>query len=122
MAGGRSQRFWPHWGQASRWPPSAGVRQSLDGAEHLQLLIAETRPVAVQKTIALRAEDVGHLHGRPCHVWSLALPLIRLNPWRASFTSESAMLSSGLTTACRCLADRCRYFAVVSRSPWPSST
>src|SRR5207244_1427532 len=88
-----------------------------DGAEHLRLLIAEACSVAVQKTIALRAEDVGHLHGRPCHVWSLTFPLIRLNPWRASFTSESAMLTSGLTTACRCFADRCRYFAVVSRSP-----
>src|SRR6202162_4995622 len=93
-----------------------------DGAGHLPLLVAEAWPVAVQKTIALRAEDVGHLHGRLCHVWSLALPLIRLNAWRASFTLESAMLSSGLTTACRCLADRCRYFAVVSRSPCPSST
>ncbi len=88
-----------------------------DGAEHLPLLIAEACPVAVQKTIALRAEDVGHLHGGPCHVL-----LLRLKPWRASFTSESGMLSSGLMTACRCLADRCRYFAVVSRSPCPSST
>ena len=93
-----------------------------DGAEHLPLLIAEAGSVAVQKTITLRAEDVGHLHGRPCHVWSLASPFIRRNPWRVSFTSESAMLSRGLRTACRCLADRCRYFAVVSRSPWPSST
>src|ERR1019366_1140513 len=97
-----------------------------DGAEHLSLLIAEACSIAVQKTIALRAEDVGHLHGRAGHVWSLtlpglALPWIRRNPWRASFTSESAMLSSGLTTACRCFADRCRYFAVVSRSPCPSS-
>lgn len=88
-----------------------------DGAEYLPLLIAEARSITVQKTIALRAEDVGYLHGRPCHVLS-----VRLNPWRASFTLERAMLSSGLMTACRCLADRCRYLAVVSRSPWPSST
>src|SRR5690242_9210501 len=63
-----------------------------DGAERFRLLIAEAGAVTVQKTIALRAEDVGHLHGRPGHVWSLASPLIRRNPWRVSFTSESAML------------------------------
>jgi len=39
-----------------------------DGAEYIPLLIAEAWPVAVQKTIALRAEDVGHLHGWLCHV------------------------------------------------------
>jgi hypothetical protein len=39
-----------------------------DGTECFQLLIAETGSIAAQKTIALLVEDIGHLHGRPCHV------------------------------------------------------
>jgi hypothetical protein len=41
-----------------------------NGAERFPLLIAEACAVTVQKTIALRAEDVGHLHGGPSHVLS----------------------------------------------------
>jgi hypothetical protein len=46
-----------------------------DGAERFQLLIAKTGSIAVQKTIALRVEDIGHLQGGPAHV-----SLVRLKP------------------------------------------
>ena len=39
----------------------------LDGAEGLELLVVKTRFVSVQKAAALRAENIGHLHGRPAH-------------------------------------------------------
>jgi hypothetical protein len=46
-----------------------------DGAERFQLLIAKTRSIALQKTIALRVEDIGHLHGGPVHVSFVRLKL-----------------------------------------------
>ena len=55
--------------------PAPAVRQLLDGAERFQLLIAETRSIALQKTIALRVKDIGHLHGGPVHV-----SFVRLKP------------------------------------------
>jgi hypothetical protein len=38
-----------------------------DGAMGLELLKIETASIPVQEAIALRAEDVGHLHGRSRH-------------------------------------------------------
>ena len=46
-----------------------------DGAERFQLLITETGSIAVQKTIALPVEDIGHLQGGPVHV-----SFVRLKP------------------------------------------
>ncbi len=40
---------------------------ALDGPESLELLKIETFFVPVQEAVALRAEDVGHLHGGPAH-------------------------------------------------------
>ena len=42
----------------------AAVQQ---GAEGLELLEIEARSIAVEKALALHAEDVGHLHGGPSH-------------------------------------------------------
>ena len=39
----------------------------LQGAEGLELLEIEARSIPVKKTLALNAEDVGHLHGGPIH-------------------------------------------------------
>lgn len=39
----------------------------LDGTEDFQLLKAEARSVSVEKAVALRAKDVGHLQGGPAH-------------------------------------------------------
>jgi len=38
-----------------------------DGAEHFQLLKAETRPVSVEKAVALCTDEIGHLQGGPAH-------------------------------------------------------
>jgi hypothetical protein len=39
----------------------------LQGSEGLELLEIEARSIAVKKTLALSAEDVGHLHGGAIH-------------------------------------------------------
>jgi len=39
----------------------------LDGAKYFQLRKAEGGLILVEKTAALGAENVGHLHGRPAH-------------------------------------------------------
>jgi hypothetical protein len=46
-------------------PPSAAVRHRR--MARLQLLIAEAGLIAFQEVVALRTEDVGHLHGGPAH-------------------------------------------------------
>ena len=39
----------------------------LKGSEGFELLEVEARSIPVEETLALGAEDVGHLHGRPIH-------------------------------------------------------
>jgi len=47
---------------------SEGSRTAaLDGTKRLELLKAKARSILVEEAVALRAEDVGHLHGGPCH-------------------------------------------------------
>jgi len=72
----------------------------LDGAESLELLIVKTRLVSVQKTAALCAEDVGHLHGWPAH------PSLRLGSGLLAFTSESWSFANGFAAVCRCSCER----------------
>jgi hypothetical protein len=40
---------------------------ALNGAKGFELLKVEARSIAVEKALALGAEDVSHLHGRPSH-------------------------------------------------------
>jgi hypothetical protein len=85
---------------------------ALNGPKGFELLKVEARSIPVQEAIAVRAQDVGHLEGGPSHSLFLRLKL------QLMFSVlESARLSSGLITACKCRCDRCRYWAVVSRSP-----
>src|SRR5215469_7396210 len=72
----------------------------LNGAEGLDLLIVETRFVPFKKATALRAEDVGHLHGWPTHPCSLRFL------WSLAFKSESWSFASGFAAACRCSRER----------------
>src|ERR1035437_1181598 len=88
-----------------------------NGTKRFELLKVKARSIAIQEAIALRAKDVGHLEGGPSHFSFFRLKL-RLMFW----VLDRARLSSGLVTACRCRCDRCRYWAVVSRSPCPSRT
>ena len=85
---------------------------ALNGAKRFELLKVKARSIAIEKAIALRAKDVGHLEGGPGHFSFFRLKL------RLMFSVlDRARLSSGFVTACRCRCDRCRYWAVVSRSP-----
>ena len=60
--------------------------------------------IAIQEAIALRAKNVGHLHGGPRHFSFFRLKL------RLMFSVlDRETLSSGLATACKCRRDRCRY-------------
>jgi len=65
-----------------------------DRADHLQPL--ETDSVMVHEGAALRAKDVGHLHGRPNHGFGFLL----LDRFTVSSTA-TVMVSTGLTTACK---------------------
>src|SRR6185503_19475192 len=97
-------------------PAKGSSTAALDGPVCLQLLIVHNSLEALEKLPAPATDDVGHLDGRPRHK--------RGRWWRRLLWSifESFSASMGLTTFCRCCADRCRYWAVTSRSSWPSSS
>ena len=40
---------------------------ALNGAKGLELLKVKASSIPIQETVALRAEDVGHLRGGPAH-------------------------------------------------------
>src|ERR1019366_3869706 len=66
---------------------------ALNGAKRFELLKAKARSIPIQKAIALRAKDVGHLEGGPSHLSFFPLKL------RLMFSVlESARPSSGLVT------------------------
>jgi hypothetical protein len=44
---------------------------ALNGAKGFVLLKVEAGSIAIQEVVALRAEDVGHLEGRPRHSFFL---------------------------------------------------
>src|SRR5260370_42483421 len=75
----------------------------LDGTEYSELLKAEARSISLKKAGALCAKKIGHLQGRARH-----RSLLRMRR-SLSFTSERLSSSIGLTPACRCFCDRCRY-------------
>src|SRR5882724_10438885 len=88
-----------------------------NGPKRFELLKAEAGSIAIQEAIAVRAKNVGHLEGGPSHSCFFRLKL------RLMFSVlDRARLSSGFATACKWRCDRCRYRAVVSRSPCPSRT
>ena len=48
------------------------MRQFCRAAAGFELLEIEARSISVKKTLALSAEDIGHLHGGPIHfLWYL---------------------------------------------------
>src|SRR5207244_4754495 len=86
-----------------------------NGPKRFELLKAKAGSIPIKEAIAVRAKNVGHLEGGPSHFSFFRLKL------RLMFSVlDRARPSSGLVTACRCRCDRCRYWAVVSRSPCPS--
>ena len=67
-----------------------------DGAHHLQLLETDSVSMTVDEVVALRAKDVGHLHGGPVH----GLCFLFLDRFTVS-SLEIGMVSTGLVTACK---------------------
>src|SRR2546427_8204556 len=88
-----------------------------NGPKRFELLKAKAGSIPIQKAIALQAKDVGHLEGGLSY-----FSFFRLKLRRMFSVLDRERLSSGLLTACKCRCDRCRYWAVVSRSPCPSRT
>jgi len=73
-----------------------------DGAHHLQLLEADCASMTVDEVVALRAKDIGHLHGGPRHGFCFLLDRFTVS------SLEIGIDSTGLTTACKWRRDRCR--------------
>ena len=67
-----------------------------DGTHHLQLLETNSVSVTLDEVAALRAKDIGHLHGGPRHGFCFLL-LDRFTLSRM----EVGILSMGFTTACK---------------------
>src|SRR6476620_8014637 len=98
-------------------PAEGSGATAQDGPKSFELLKVKARSIPLQKAIALRTQNVGHLEGGRSH--SLFFRLKR----RLTLSVPARVRpSSGLLTACKCRRDRCRYWAVVSRSPCPSRT
>src|ERR1700723_4380895 len=88
-----------------------------NGPKRFELLKAKAGAIPIQKAITVRAKNIGHLEGGPSHFSFFRLKL------RLMFSVlDRERLSSGFVTACKCRCDRCKYWAVVSRSPCPSRT
>ena len=65
-----------------------------DGAHDLELLETNVA-VSIDEVVALRAKDVGHLHGGPGHGFCFLLDRFIVS------SLEIDIVSIGLTTACR---------------------
>ncbi len=79
-----------------------GGAATLDGVQYLPLCPRQPGPTAFDEALALRANDIGHLKGRPDHF----LCFFR-ECWTVSGL-DTFIVSSGLATACRCRRERCR--------------
>jgi len=98
-------------------PAEGSGAAALNGPKGFELLKVKARPIPIQEAITMRAQNVGHLEGGPSHSCFFRLKL------RLTLSVPARVRpSSGLLTACKCRRDRCRYWAVVSRSPCPSRT
>ncbi len=65
-----------------------------DGAHYLKLLETNVA-VSIDEVVALRAKDVGHLHGGPRHGFCFLLERFTVS------SLEIDMVSTGLITACK---------------------
>ena len=66
-----------------------------NGLHHLQLLKTDSALMTVDEVAALRAKDVGHLHGGPGHGFWFLLDRFTVS------SLEIDKVSTGLTTACK---------------------
>ena len=82
---------WTHIDMAAKNSRAA----SHDGLHHLELLETHAVAMTIDEALALRAKDVGHLHGGPVHSPFLGRRL-GLSP-----SPEIGRVSTGLLTDCR---------------------
>src|SRR5262245_9788261 len=75
---------------------------SHDGLHDLELLETHALAMTVDEALALRAKDVGHLHGGPAHTPFLG------RRFGLSPSPEMGRASMGLFTDCRCRCERWR--------------
>jgi len=99
-------------------PTQCGGATARDGPKDRSLLHAEPR-MLLEEGVALRVEDIGHLHGGPAHDSGG----FRSNRERGTTGGDATCnCSSGIGAACRCRRERWRYTVVCDRSAWPSSS
>ena len=83
-------------------PAECRSATACDGSEDFAVGPVDPTAVDLDEAIALCANDIGHLEEWPGHFFfSLR------ERWMLS-RLETARVSSGLVTACRCLGDRCK--------------
>ncbi len=73
-----------------------------DRVHHLAVLPGQVRSVALPKTVARCAEDVGHLKGGLRHRFTRLLECL------TSSDLDTSIASKGLGTACKWRRDRCK--------------
>jgi hypothetical protein len=97
--------------------PKCGGATARDRPKDRSLLRAQPR-MLLEKGVALRVEDIGHLHGGPAHDCG---GLRRRRDRGITGGSVTCNCSSGIGAAWRCRRDRWRDTVVCDRSAWPSS-
>jgi hypothetical protein len=88
----------------------------LDGVEHAQMEPRQPGPVLCDEAIAVLSDDISHLGGWLIHCFCFFRERLTLSGL------ETVIVSRGLTTAVRCLCERCRYTMVCSSLACPSKT
>jgi hypothetical protein len=95
-----------------------GRATARDCAEDRSLLHAQPR-MLLDEGVALRVEDLGHLHRRPAH----GCGGFRSSRDRGTTGGGvTCSCSSGRGAAWRCRRERWRYTVVCDKSAWPSSS
>ena len=79
-----------------------GRAAACEGTEHAVVLRGQPGPVRLDEAIPVFSNDIGHLKGWPGHRFCSR------RDRRAVSGLDTAIVSSGLVTACRCRCDRCR--------------
>jgi hypothetical protein len=97
-------------------PTQCGGATARDRPKDRSLLHAQPR-MLLEERVALRAEDIGHLHGRPAHDCG---GFRRSRDRGIIGGAVTCSCSSGIGAAWRCRRDRWRYTVVCDRSAWPS--
>ena len=96
--------------------PEGGRATARDRAEDRSLLRAQPR-MLLDKGVALRVEDIGHLHGRPAHGCG---GFRKRRDRSTTGGGVTCNCSSGMGAAWRWRRERWRYTVVCDRSAWPS--